>query len=222
MFTAVLRTIPAFAAWLEAMDPITDVFPMAGLHNTLRRLVADGAPVATGLHAIGDSVCTTNPTLGRGLALALSGAADLVDAIGENAADPGRAGARPGSPCRRARGAVLRRSGRDRRRAAGDDAAHNLRRATARAIPDPRPGQLSQLRAAVSFDPTAFRALWKINGMVCPPDEVYTDPDVIACTQEALRRLGAAPPAARPTREQLLTALIATGSDSGSPPSSGP
>jgi type II secretory pathway pseudopilin PulG len=38
---------------------------MAGLHNTLRRLVVDGTPVATGLHAIGDSVCTTNPTLGR-------------------------------------------------------------------------------------------------------------------------------------------------------------
>jgi 2-polyprenyl-6-methoxyphenol hydroxylase-like FAD-dependent oxidoreductase len=45
-------------------------------------------PVATGLHAIGDTVCTTNPTLGRGLALALSGAADLVDTIGEHPADP--------------------------------------------------------------------------------------------------------------------------------------
>ena len=47
---------------------------MPGLHNTLRRLVAGGAPVITGLHAVGDSVCTTNPTLGRGLSLALSGA----------------------------------------------------------------------------------------------------------------------------------------------------
>jgi hypothetical protein len=61
VFTAVLRTIPALAAWLDVMDPITGVFPMAGLHNTLRRLVADGSPVATGLHAIGDSACTTNP-----------------------------------------------------------------------------------------------------------------------------------------------------------------
>ena len=76
MFTAVLRTIPIYAAWLDVMDPITDVFPMAGLHNTLRRLVADGLPIATGLHAIGDSICTTNPTLGRGLALAQPGAAD--------------------------------------------------------------------------------------------------------------------------------------------------
>jgi 2-polyprenyl-6-methoxyphenol hydroxylase-like FAD-dependent oxidoreductase len=96
VFTAVLRTVPVYAAWLDAMDPITGVFPMAGLHNTLRRLVVDGAPVATGLHAIGDSVCTTNPTLGRGLALALSGAADLVDTIGRHAvagrADRGEVG----------------------------------------------------------------------------------------------------------------------------------
>jgi hypothetical protein len=46
VFTAVLRTIPALAAWPDVMDPITGVFPMAGLHNTLRRLVADDAPVA--------------------------------------------------------------------------------------------------------------------------------------------------------------------------------
>jgi len=74
VFTAVLRTVPPCAAWLDVLDPVSDVFPMAGLHNTLRRLVAGGAPVITGLHAVGDSVCTTNPTLGRGLSLALSGA----------------------------------------------------------------------------------------------------------------------------------------------------
>jgi hypothetical protein len=65
----------------------------------------------------------------------------------------------------------------------------------------------SQLRVAASWDPAAFRAFWKINGMVCPPGEVYTDPDVVARTRETLRRHGAAPPVAQPTREQLLTAL---------------
>ena len=60
---------------------------------------------------------------------------------------------------------------------------------------------------AASRDPTAFRALWKINGMVCPPEQVYTDPDVIARTQETLSRTAAAPPPAQPTRDQLLTAL---------------
>src|SRR5437764_241081 len=71
------------------------------------------------------------------------------------------------------------------------------------------PGRVtySQLRAAASWDPAAFRAFWTINGMICPPEEVYTDPDVIASTQETLRRHGTAPPVAQPTREQLLTAL---------------
>jgi hypothetical protein len=79
--------------------------------------------------------------------------------------------------------------------------------------PPPRlsrtPGRItySQLRVAASRDPTVFRALWKINGMVCPPDQIYTDPDVIACTQEMLRRHGTAPPVAQPAREQILTAL---------------
>ena len=75
--------------------------------------------------------------------------------------------------------------------------------------PSQTPGRVtySQLRVAASYDPIAFRAFWKINGMICPPEEVYTDPDVVACTQETLRRSGAGPPVIQPTREQLLTAL---------------
>lgn len=87
VFTALLRTVPTYATWLDVLDPISNVFPMGGLHNTLRRLVVGGAPAVTGLHAIGDSVCTTNPTLGRGLSLALSGAVDLLDTIDKHPDD---------------------------------------------------------------------------------------------------------------------------------------
>ena len=82
-----LNSVPAYKAWLDVLDPITSVFPMGGLHNTLRRLVIDQVPAATGLHAIGDTVCTTNPTLSRGLALALTGAADLVDVLDKHPDD---------------------------------------------------------------------------------------------------------------------------------------
>ena len=85
IFTSVLRTIPAFSAWLDVLDPVSHVFTMGSIQNTLRRLVVDGLPVATGLHVVGDSVCTTNPTLGRGLPFALSGAIhlrDLIEAFG--------------------------------------------------------------------------------------------------------------------------------------------
>jgi hypothetical protein len=78
--------------------------------------------------------------------------------------------------------------------------------------PDPPPAisdriTYAQLRAAAAFDPTAFRAFWKIMGMICPPEEVYTDPHIVACTQQALRRRGAGPPMAQPTRGQLIAAL---------------
>ena len=207
VFTAVLRTIPAYAARLDVMDPITGVFPMAGLRNTLRRLVADGAPVATGLHAIGDSICTTNPTLGRGLALALSGAADLADTIGEDATDP----AAQALALDRLVGAHVAPFYHDQ--AVIDAARLAMMRHTIFGAPPPRPSQTpgrvtySQLRAAASWDPAAFRAFWKINGMVCPPEEIYTNPDVIARTQETLRQHGTAPPFAQPAREQLLAAL---------------
>ena len=88
VFTAVLRTIPLYASWLDMMDPITDVAVMGGLHNTLRRLVVDGQPVILGLHAVGDAVCTTNPTFGRGLSTTLHGAADLVDVLAAHPDDP--------------------------------------------------------------------------------------------------------------------------------------
>jgi 2-polyprenyl-6-methoxyphenol hydroxylase-like FAD-dependent oxidoreductase len=207
VFTAVLRMIPALAAWLDVMDPITGVFPMAGLHNTLRRLVADGIPVATGLHAIGDSVCTTNPTLGRGLALALSGAADLADTIAEYPADP----VAQALALDRLASAHVVPYYQDQ--AAIDAGRLAMLRHTIFGAPLSPPAQApglvtySQLRAAASYDPAAFRALWKINGMVCPPGLVYTDPDVVARTRETLKRHSAAPPVAQPTREELLTAL---------------
>ena len=63
------------------------------------------------------------------------------------------------------------------------------------------------MRAAASYDPAAFRAFWKINGMVCPPEQVYTDPGVVAATQKTLSHYGTAPPVPQPTRDQLDTAL---------------
>jgi 2-polyprenyl-6-methoxyphenol hydroxylase-like FAD-dependent oxidoreductase len=207
VFTAVLRTIPVYAAWLDTMDPITEVFPMAGLHNTLRRLVVGGTPVATGLHAIGDSVCTTNPTLGRGLALALTGAADLVDTIGRHAGNP----AAQALALDRLVGEHVLPFYEDQ--VAIDAARLAVMRHAIFGAPKPQPpdtpGRVSypQLRVAATYDPTAFRAFWKINGMVCPPEQVYIDPDVVARTRATLRQHGSGPPTVQPTRGQLLAAL---------------
>jgi hypothetical protein len=68
-------------------------------------------------------------------------------------------------------------------------------------------GGEQQLCMAASSDPVAFRAFWKIYGMTCLPDEVYTDPHVVACTRRATRHQRSAPPVPEPARERLLAAL---------------
>ena len=208
VFTAVLRAVPAFAAWLDVLDPVTGVYPMAGLHNTLRRLVVNGNPVVTGLHAIGDSVCTTNPTLARGLALALSGAVDLRDVIGRHAGDPAaQALALDALVTEHVAPYYEDQTAIDGARLA------SLRHAVFGApAPSPtRPGSdrvsYAQLRAAAAFSPAAFRAFWTVQAMIGRPVAVYTDPAVVACTREALRRRGGGEPIPQPPREQLLAAL---------------
>ncbi|MGH3172043.1 MAG: hypothetical protein ACRDN0_40085, partial [Trebonia sp.] len=64
-----------------------------------------------------------------------------------------------------------------------------------------------QVRAAAAFDPAVFRAFWKVMGMIAVPGEVYADPEVIARTREVLSQHDTAPPAAKPSRAQVLAAL---------------
>ena len=206
---AVVRTVAPLAPWLDALEPITAVFQMAGLHNTLRRLVVDGEPVVTGLSAVGDSVCTTNPTLGRGLALALWGASDLVatlDEHGDSCVDQALAlDACVGEHVApfyedqaridEARLAMLR---------------HAILGEPAPPTPPPISDRVtySQLRTAALYDPTAFRGLWNVQGMIRKPSEVYSDIDVVAAARETLAGV-AAQPVPQPTRTQLLDALEA-------------
>ena len=207
VFTAVLRTIPLYASWLDVMDPITDVAVMGGLHNTLRRLVVDGRPVLLGLHAVGDAVCTTNPTFGRGLSMTLHGAADLVDVLTAHPDDPGaqalamdRAVGEHAAPwfadqavSDAARLAMLR---------------HTVLGAPPPPAPDPARVTFGQIRQAGEVDPVAFRAVWRLMGMIGRPSDAYDDPDLAARVRAALA--AGVPPAVRqPTRAQLEAALAA-------------
>jgi 2-polyprenyl-6-methoxyphenol hydroxylase-like FAD-dependent oxidoreductase len=71
------------------MTPITEVLPMGGLVNRIRRFVdRDGEPRVTGFHAVGDAHTCTNPLYGRGCSLAFVQATLLADALVEHAADP--------------------------------------------------------------------------------------------------------------------------------------
>ncbi len=68
--------------------PITPVQVMGGLINRIRRyLDDDGAPLAHGFFAIGDSHTCTNPLYGRGSSLAVLQAVLVADALAEHPSD---------------------------------------------------------------------------------------------------------------------------------------
>lgn len=80
-FEAAVKAIPQLAEWIDAdrSFPITGVQPGGRLYNSYRgQLTTTGQPALTGLISVGDAVCTTTPLAGRGVALGLMQACELV------------------------------------------------------------------------------------------------------------------------------------------------
>jgi 2-polyprenyl-6-methoxyphenol hydroxylase-like FAD-dependent oxidoreductase len=82
-YEAAIAQIPMLRLWVDpaGVRPITDVLPMAGLHNSLRH---HDTSTPVGVVAVGDSICHTDPVLAHGLAFALIHAAALVTAVAEH------------------------------------------------------------------------------------------------------------------------------------------
>lgn len=211
VFTAALRTIPFYACWLDVLNPITGVAVMGGLHNTLRRLVVDERPIVLGVHAVGDAVCTTNPTFGRGLSVVMRTVVDLADTL---AAHPDDLSAQARTMDR----AVEQHVAPWYADQAATDAARlrMLRHTVLGAPPEPPPPahanrvSFGQLRVAAQVDPVAFRALVKTMGMVGHPDDIYADLALVGRVQSVLAD-GPPPSMAQPTRDELEAALLPPG-----------
>jgi 2-polyprenyl-6-methoxyphenol hydroxylase-like FAD-dependent oxidoreductase len=81
VFDDAVRAIPRLAEWIEPSrsQVISSALPGGRLHNSYRGQLDDGGrPVLPGLVSVGDAVCTTTPLAGRGVALALMQARQLV------------------------------------------------------------------------------------------------------------------------------------------------
>jgi 2-polyprenyl-6-methoxyphenol hydroxylase-like FAD-dependent oxidoreductase len=88
VFDAAVRIIPGLNEWTspDRTRPITPVLPGGHLRNTYRgQLDEHGRVALPGLIHVGDAVCTTNPTAGRGMATSLMQARRLVELIEEHA-----------------------------------------------------------------------------------------------------------------------------------------
>ncbi|WP_162601323.1 NAD(P)/FAD-dependent oxidoreductase [Occallatibacter savannae] len=207
VFSAVLTSVPYFKNWLDVLEPISDVYAMGAVQNSLRRLVVNERPVVLGLHAIGDAICTTNPTLGRGLGMALSSALE-IDSILQHEPDLARqafhfdnfvsTGIQPffedQAAIDAARLAALRSKIFDE---------------PAPSPPAPRHDRVSfaELRSASAFDPILFRAFWRVFGMLAKPDDIYSDPAITERTRSVLAEQEPPSPFPQPSREQLAAAL---------------
>ncbi|MFC5138619.1 NAD(P)/FAD-dependent oxidoreductase [Actinomycetospora rhizophila] len=221
VFEATLRTVPYYAAWLDALEPISEVAVMGGLHNTLRRLVVDGRPVALGLLAVGDAVCTTNPTFGRGIGVALRTVADLAEVLAAHPDDPEAAAlAMDRAVVEHVRPWFADQAVSDAARLAA--LRHTVLGEPAPDPPPPRAERVSftELRRAALVDPLAFRAVVRIMGMIGDAEKLYTDPEIVAATRAALARVPAAVP--QPTRAELEGALRPAPASSGSGPCAAP
>jgi hypothetical protein len=89
-FEAACRAIPGLAAWTDPdrAVPVTDVLPGGALHNTYRGQGGrDGRPFVRGLVSVGDSVATTTPIFGRGVAMTFVQADQLL-ALLDSEPDP--------------------------------------------------------------------------------------------------------------------------------------
>ena len=90
VFDHAVREIPGLAEWIapSRSQPISAALPGGRLYNTYRGQLDDvGRPVLPGLVSVGDAVCTTTPLAGRGVALALMQARELVRTLHQHPAD---------------------------------------------------------------------------------------------------------------------------------------
>lgn len=176
-FTAAVRATPLLADWVDPRnaEPISPVYAMGGLDNALRLPAPDRLPV-TGLAAVGDSVCTTNPAYGRGVSLGLRHGFLLADLLAEHPrVDQDQAA----EFVARTRELVTpwfeEARANDRGRAA-------LWEATVRGEDPPRPPEdvvtFGLAVAASTRDEHVWRRVANVMMMLSPPSSLYADDDM--------------------------------------------
>jgi 2-polyprenyl-6-methoxyphenol hydroxylase-like FAD-dependent oxidoreductase len=217
-FEAAARALPATREWIDPAraEPISAVRAMAKLVNRRRRFVRDGAPLALGVHAIGDAALCTNPLYGRGCALAFVHAfalADVLRAAGGDARaaalDFDAATRRELEPWYRA----ARDQDREARATAEAERAGTAREPREPSVVDPKDFLRSVMREglvpALRTDIAVVRAFMRVFNLLAAPDALLRDADVIGRVLAAWRERDSRPPEPLPgpERDAMLEVL---------------
>lgn len=209
-FTAAIRATPLLAAWVAPgnAEPISPIYSMGGLDNSLRTY-PHGGPYVTGFYGIGDAVCTTNPSYGRGVSLGLSHAFTLADLLDEHPeVDAAQAAEFAARSERLLRPWYEEAVANDRGRAA-------LWEATLRGEPPARPPEgvvsFGLAVAASTRDAMIWRRVANVMMMLAPPSTLYADDEVRARIGAVLS--GGPPPQLPGAAHAELVAAVAAASD---------
>ncbi|HEX5402935.1 MAG TPA: FAD-dependent monooxygenase [Pseudonocardiaceae bacterium] len=207
-FTAAVTATPLLAGWLapEISEPTSPVYSMGSLDNSLR-LSTEDAPQIKGFYGLGDAICTTNPSYGRGVSLGLRHAFLLADLLDEHSEiDDAQAREFTRRTDQLVRPWWKEAVANDRERAA-------MWEATLQSRPPQRPpsGKVTfgLAVAASTRDEEVWRRVANVMMMLKPPSALYGDDEV---RDRVGRALSAGPPPQLPgaNRADLLDAVTVT------------
>jgi 2-polyprenyl-6-methoxyphenol hydroxylase-like FAD-dependent oxidoreductase len=208
-FTAAIRATPLLAPWIAPgnAEPISKVYAMGGLDNSLRGAATTRQPPVPGLLFLGDSACTTNPAYGRGVSLALAHAYALAEVLDANPSVGEEQSLEAARTTERLFTPWFHES------VQNDKGRAMLWRATVagQTLPPPPPHVLTfgQVAEAGATDPVIWRRLSRVMMTLSTPDTVYADEEIRTRVKAALAKgNGHGFPGA--SREQMVRAINQT------------
>lgn len=200
VFTAAACAHAGITPWLEAgvCEPVSDVLRWPLCENRYRPAVVGGMPTVAGTVAVGDALCTTNPTYTRGMSLAMRYAYAVADLAHRQGLD---------DPLRLAIDADVLAQRLVRPWHADSVAQDRTRRAVwaeqSPVVQHPDAIALPQIAAAARHDAVVWHALARRTGMLEDPSAIFNQHEVMT----RVRRLAATHPVpapAEPSRQTLL------------------
>jgi flavin-dependent dehydrogenase len=205
-FTALVASMAWSAPFVDeaVTRPSNDPVVMAGQQNLLRRLVADGSPVATGVLLVGDAAATTNPSFGRGVSVAMLGAHLVADALRRND---------PGEQVRALDEAIMREVAPFVVSSQEMDARTRARwRHTLYGEPLPPPPEdltFEDVVQAAMRDRDVLGAMLRVTGILRTPADLLADPAIRAAVAEVQASGWTMPSTPLPDRAELVAAVTA-------------
>lgn len=199
-FTNVARRLGPLQPWVDpaVSAPITGVMPMGAIQNRRLRFWDGSRPSVIGLVNVGDSVLSTNPSLGRGIALAAVGVLELRALLRET-----------GDP--RAITHEFDRIKQERLLPWLDDAVESdraMRRSLNEALGNPVEDGISDrtmLGRASMMDMECWQRWTPVNQVLDLPSSCLDDPDLMARAREVAADMP--PPSYQLSRDELTDLL---------------